>query len=164
MLCVELERGNGKNAQHTQGEQGLIFRGLNLIIPTTPILSLEWGEDPPKPPSWRKRGKFCPYNGGRIPLIPPLGVGGKICPRMGGPSRCSFCDLNFPPFFLVFHPKMHPLQLPLHQNILLSFPDMPKHLILTPHAVYTQFLAEKRPFFDLFWGPKNSAISKKNIS
>ena len=45
------EQGSGRNAQHTQGEQGLIFRGLNLIIPTKPTLSLEWGEDPPKPPS-----------------------------------------------------------------------------------------------------------------
>ena len=45
------EQGSGRNTQHTQGEQGLIFRGLNLIIPTKPTLSLEWGEDPPKPPS-----------------------------------------------------------------------------------------------------------------
>ena len=45
------EQGSGKNTQHTQGKQGLTFRGLNLIIPTKPTLSLQWGEDPPKPPS-----------------------------------------------------------------------------------------------------------------
>ena len=158
--------GEVKRPAYPEGEQ--VFVNSYPIQPN--LTSMSVAADPPTP---APGVDVASSNGGRPPN-PPLPHQGRMSLlRMGGDppnpptpapgvevaslNRVVFCDLNFQPFFLVFHPKMHPLQLLLHQNILLSFPDMPKHLILTPQSIYTPFLAEKRPFFDLFWGPKNSA-------
>ena len=69
------------------------------ILYHRPKFALEWGEDPPKPPSSLKGVKYAlewgedppnpplhsrvlnmPYNGGRIPPNPPLGARGPNMP------------------------------------------------------------------------------------
>jgi len=68
-----------------------------LSEPKGHILSLEWGSIPPNPKL--------------------LAQGAKYALELRDSLRCSFCDLNFPPFFSCFSP----------QNASLTTPAAPKH-------------------------------------
>ena len=62
------------------------------------MYTLEWGENPPKPPSQRWGGQLCPRMGGKSPQTPLSALGGWLHDKLGVKHR-KYClnteNVNF---------------------------------------------------------------------